>query len=161
MPLTSRPVAVESIETDSVAEPALEITFAVVVASYSRATPGANGANVAGPPSDTESVAGTEPPTVPSTCVAARNLKYARCCTPVFVVSTNSRHESPQAVVVCHGYVYTPSASTESGAPPRVTALTGNGRGVMSSCPGVTVFSVWQSTWRVYGLFFVAMSSPR
>ena len=27
--------------------------------------------------------------------------------------------------------------------------------------PGVTVFSVLQSTWRVYGLFLVARSRPR
>ena len=37
-----------------------------------------------------------------------------------------------------------PSAATESGAPLRVTALTGNGRGVMVSWPGVTVASVVQ-----------------
>ena len=45
------------------------ITFAVVDAVYSFATPGMNAPNVAGAPSVSASVAGTEPPTAPSTSV--------------------------------------------------------------------------------------------
>ena len=48
--------------TVSVASPAVEITFAVVVAVYSFATPGVNAPNVAGAPSVSASVAGTVPP---------------------------------------------------------------------------------------------------
>ena len=60
------PVAfVSASATDSVALPAVLITFAVVVASYSRAIPGVNGPNVAGVPSVSDSVAGTVPPTPP------------------------------------------------------------------------------------------------
>ena len=43
------------------------MTFAVVLAVYSFATPGVNAPNEAGAPSVSDSVAGTEPPTVPST----------------------------------------------------------------------------------------------
>ena len=108
-----------------------------------------NAPNVAGVPSVSPSVAGTVPPTGVSAWVADRNRKYARCCAPVFVVSTNSRHVLPHATSLCHGYVYTPSASTDSGAPPRVTAGTGTGRGVIAVWPGVTVAFVVQSIWRV------------
>ena len=59
--------------TDSVASPAVEVTVADVDAVYSFATPGVNGPNEAGAPSDNESVAGTVPPTVPSTEVAANS----------------------------------------------------------------------------------------
>src|SRR3954468_15926770 len=57
-------------ETLSAASPAVEITFAGVVAVYSFATPGVKAPNVAGAPSDSESVAGTVPPTPPVVCVA-------------------------------------------------------------------------------------------
>ena len=53
-------------ETLSVASPALEITFAVVEAVYSRSTPAVNAPNVAGGPSVSESVAGTVPGPFPS-----------------------------------------------------------------------------------------------
>src|SRR5689334_15590160 len=62
-PLVMRPGS----ETLSVASPAVEITLAVVDASYVRATPGTNGANDAGAPSVSASVAGTVPPTSPWT----------------------------------------------------------------------------------------------
>src|SRR5690348_6807403 len=52
-------------ETDSAASPAVEMTFAVVLAVYSFATPGVNAPKVAGAPSVSDSVAGTTPPTVP------------------------------------------------------------------------------------------------
>ena len=51
-------------DTVSAASPAVEVTFAVVVAVYSRATPGVNAGNVAALPSVSASVAGTVPPTV-------------------------------------------------------------------------------------------------
>ena len=44
--------------------------MAVVDAVYSRATPGMNAPNVAGAPSVSASVAGTEPPTPPVASVA-------------------------------------------------------------------------------------------
>src|SRR3712207_1937085 len=47
----------------SVASPAVEITLAVVLAVYVRATPGTNAPKLAGVPSVSESVAGTLPPT--------------------------------------------------------------------------------------------------
>src|SRR6201999_1780235 len=47
----------------SAASPAVLITFAVVDAVYSFATPGVNAPNVAGAPSVSDSVAGTAPPT--------------------------------------------------------------------------------------------------
>src|SRR5689334_10002352 len=53
--------------TVRVASPADEITLAVVLASYVLATPGTNGSNDAGAPRVSDSVAGTEPPTVPCT----------------------------------------------------------------------------------------------
>ena len=66
-PLTSLPVLVElGSDTLRVASPALEITLAVVLAVYSRATPGVNAPNEAGVPRPSESVAGTVPPGVPS-----------------------------------------------------------------------------------------------
>src|SRR3712207_2832446 len=52
--------------TVSDASPAVEMTLAVVLASYVLSTPGVNGPNEAGAPRDSDSVAGTEPPTVPS-----------------------------------------------------------------------------------------------
>ncbi len=61
-PLVRRPGSL----TLSVASPALEVTVASLVAVYSRATPGWKGANVAGPLTASDSVAGTVPPTVPS-----------------------------------------------------------------------------------------------
>jgi hypothetical protein len=51
-------------ETDSAALPAVEMTFAVVPAVYSLSTPGANAPKLAALPSESESVAGTVPPTV-------------------------------------------------------------------------------------------------
>src|SRR3954447_20314222 len=57
-------------ETLSVASPAVLITFAVVVAVYSRATPGTKAPKLAGAPSVSESVAGTVAPTSPVTGVA-------------------------------------------------------------------------------------------
>ena len=58
--------------TVSVASPALEITLAVVVAVYSRATPGVNAPKLAGAPDVSDSVAGTVPPTPPSTSFQQR-----------------------------------------------------------------------------------------
>src|SRR5690606_33197051 len=70
-PLTRWPVAVElGSETVSVPSPAVEITFALVVAVYVCATPGMNGENCAGRPSDSASVAATSPPAVRSCSVA-------------------------------------------------------------------------------------------
>src|SRR3954463_11360015 len=60
-PLVSRPGS----ETLSVASLAVLITFAVVVAVYSRATPGVNAPKLAGAPSVSASVAGTVAPTLP------------------------------------------------------------------------------------------------
>src|SRR3954470_3994410 len=57
-------------ETLSAASPALLITFAVVVAVYSAATPGTKAPKLAGAPSVRESVAGTVAPTSPVTGVA-------------------------------------------------------------------------------------------
>src|SRR3954451_16763885 len=51
-------------ETDSVASPAVEITFAVELAVYSLATPAVNAPKLAGAPSARRSVAGTVPPGV-------------------------------------------------------------------------------------------------
>src|SRR5689334_11225900 len=51
----------------SVAFPAVETTAAVVAALYVVSTPGVNAPNVAGGPSVRASVAGTVPPTPPST----------------------------------------------------------------------------------------------
>src|SRR6185312_9186945 len=50
--------------TDRFAEPAVEMTFAVVLAVYSLSTPGVNAPNDAAGPSESDSVAGTVPPTV-------------------------------------------------------------------------------------------------
>src|SRR3954453_9578690 len=66
-PLVSTPGSL----TDSAASPALLITFAVVVAVYSLSAPGVNGPKVAGVPSDSDTVAGTEPPTVPGVFVSS------------------------------------------------------------------------------------------
>src|SRR5262245_26559342 len=49
----------------SVASPALEITLAVVDAVYVLATPGVNAPNVAGAPSDSDSVGATVAPVSP------------------------------------------------------------------------------------------------
>ena len=49
--------------TVSVASPAVLMTFPVVLAVYSRDTPGVKAPNVAGAPSVSESVAATVPPT--------------------------------------------------------------------------------------------------
>src|SRR3954471_3570215 len=62
-PLTRWPVAVgNGSATDSAASPAVEMTFAVVVAVYSFATPGVNEPSEAAGPSVSASVAGTVPP---------------------------------------------------------------------------------------------------
>ena len=66
MPLTSLPGLAPVSATDSVASPAVEITFAVVEAVYVFATPGTNAPNDAGAPIVSASVAGTVPPTPPS-----------------------------------------------------------------------------------------------
>ena len=50
-------------ETLSVADPAVEVTVAVVEAVYSRAMPGMKAPRVTGPGSESASVAGTVPPT--------------------------------------------------------------------------------------------------
>src|SRR3954468_11675548 len=50
-------------DTESVASPAVDTTSAVVVDSYTRSTPGVNAPSDTGPPSVSESVAGTVPPT--------------------------------------------------------------------------------------------------
>src|SRR5687767_12745597 len=51
--------------TPSVASPAVDVTVALVDAVYSRSTPGVNAPNDAAP-TDSESVAGTVPPTSPT-----------------------------------------------------------------------------------------------
>src|SRR5919112_4057723 len=64
VPLTRWPRAVSlRSATLSSASPAVEMTLAVVDAVYSRASPGVNGPNETGPPSVSERVAGTPPPT--------------------------------------------------------------------------------------------------
>src|SRR4051812_40711768 len=60
VPLVSVPPSVVS-----AASPAVEMTFAVVDASYVRSTPGVNAPNAAGVPSVRARVAGTEPPASP------------------------------------------------------------------------------------------------
>ena len=60
-------------ETLSVASPVVLITFAAVCAVYSLATPGVNGPNDA-LPTDSDSVAGTVPPTPPSDQASAARL---------------------------------------------------------------------------------------
>ena len=66
-PFTSRPGAVAlGSATDRVASPAVDMTVAVVLGLDScDSTPGVNVPNEAGAPSDSDSVAGTEPPTLP------------------------------------------------------------------------------------------------
>ena len=67
VPLTRWPVAVlDGSATLSSASPAVEITFAVPVASYVLSMPGVNAPKLAGVPSVRLSVAGTVPPAVPS-----------------------------------------------------------------------------------------------
>ena len=68
--------------TLSSASPAVETTFAVVDAEYSRATPGVNAPNCAGGPSVSESVAGTVPPTPPGTWVTEPVSKTCSSLTP-------------------------------------------------------------------------------
>src|SRR5690349_10525032 len=55
-------------DTESVASAPVDVTVAVVVAVYSRSTPGANVPNDAPAPSMSESVAGTVPPTPTAGC---------------------------------------------------------------------------------------------
>ena len=87
VPLTSLPVLVGlGSATDSVASPAVLTTFAVVLASYSRATPGVKAPNVAGAPSVSASVGGTVPPTPP--CVQSE--RYACWPRPSFTVVVSS-----------------------------------------------------------------------
>src|SRR3954462_11160052 len=57
-------------ETPSAASPAVEMTVAVVAAVYSASRPGANAPKLAGAPSESESVAGTVPPTGAATTSA-------------------------------------------------------------------------------------------
>src|SRR3954470_17002128 len=65
-PFTRWPVAVEDgSATLSVASPAVEMTLAVVSAAYVFATPGWNGPRAGSVPNESESVAGTLPPTLP------------------------------------------------------------------------------------------------
>src|SRR4051794_4928011 len=87
VPLTSRPVAtLLGSLTDSVASPAVEITVAVVPASYVRSTPGVNAPKAGAAPSAIDNVGGTVPSTVPGT--------------PVDVTRTRS---VPWAVAVVYG----------------------------------------------------------
>ena len=70
-PFTRRPVAFElGSATLSVASPAVEITFAVVLASYVRPTPGTKAPKLAGAPRESDSVAGTVPPALPGVLVS-------------------------------------------------------------------------------------------
>src|SRR4051794_25312028 len=57
-------------ETVSAASPAVEITVAVVLAVYSRSTPGVKAPKDAGAPIVSDSVAGTLPPAPPPASVA-------------------------------------------------------------------------------------------
>src|SRR3954471_5820468 len=66
-PLVSTPGSL----TDSAASPAVLKTVAPVVATYSFSSPGVNPPKVAGAPSVSASVAGTDPPTPPPVLVAA------------------------------------------------------------------------------------------
>ena len=76
-PLTSLPVLDElGSATVSVASPAVDVTVASVMAEYSLATPGMNGAKEAGAPSVSVSVAGTLPPTVPVSSSAATSRRW-------------------------------------------------------------------------------------
>src|SRR3954447_3031297 len=77
VPFMSLPVLlVLGSEIDSVASPAVEITLAVVPAVYGLATPGVNGANDAGAPSESDRVAGTEPEAPPSASSAATSRRW-------------------------------------------------------------------------------------
>ena len=71
---------------DSVASPAVEITLAVVLALYVRATPGVNAPKLAGAPSVSDSVAGTVPPTSPG-------KQNTRCAVSI-IGSTDSESRS-------------------------------------------------------------------
>src|SRR5689334_6886554 len=64
-------------DTLSAAFPAVEMTFAVVLAVYSLSTPGVNAPNDAAGPSESERVAGTEPPTLPSCETSTVVTKFA------------------------------------------------------------------------------------
>src|SRR3712207_1305774 len=71
-PLTRWPEAVVlGSLTVSAAQPAVEMTLAVVLAAYSRSTPGVKAPKLAAAPSVSDRVGGTEPPTPPSTEVEA------------------------------------------------------------------------------------------
>src|SRR5689334_13342857 len=95
------PLASFAGEADSAASPAVEVTFAVVDAVYVLATPGVNAPNDADPPSDSESVAGTVPPTVPGASVDA----YTTAC--LYGVSTTG----PIRPYACRGRAPTPESS--------------------------------------------------
>ena len=70
VPLTRWPVFVLLVSaTLRVASPAVEITFAVVEASYDWGTPAANGGKFAAGPTESARLAGTVPFTVPFTSV--------------------------------------------------------------------------------------------
>ena len=82
--------------TDSVASPAVEMTVAVVLASYVLSMPGVNAPNAAGAPSDSDSVAGTVPPTVPPRAGRAVDRRLA----------VRRQHDRPdEAVVLDHAAV--------------------------------------------------------
>src|SRR5690349_9342931 len=107
-------------ETLSVASPAVEVTVAVVEAVYTWSTPGVNGPKLAGPPSVSDSVAGTVPPTSPEVDVLA--VPNANVCAPV-----------------------TPLNST---APLRSTALTPpSGRpSCQTTVPSMAIVRAWPSS---------------
>src|SRR5215813_10382815 len=76
--------------TESAALPAVEITFAVVDAVYSLSSPGVNAPNDAAGPKDSDSVAGTVPPT---SLVGASGTSNA--CTEFAGVSNETSAELP------------------------------------------------------------------
>src|SRR3954464_5048334 len=89
--------------TDSVASPAVEITFAEPVASYVLSTPGVNAPKVAAGPSVSPSVAGTEPPALPAPppSVASTDRSSRQIERPK--VAANSVLPSPESLMSSTG----------------------------------------------------------
>src|SRR5690242_1916082 len=116
-PLVRRPGSA----TVSVASSAVLITLAVVVAVYSRATPGTNGPKLAGARSVSASVAGTVPPTSPVTgfAVLMRSLPLSIHTLPLRPVTRGAVASTAGAVSA----TFTPIVIGGNAAPAGRTSL--------------------------------------
>src|SRR4051812_42282229 len=137
-------------ETDRVASPAVEMTFARVDVTYSRSTPGRKLPNDGVAPSVRLSVAGTVPPTPPPAVVIRVTVKLAVAVLPAASVAVQVTTVTPLSQLTGT------SPSTSSVA---VGTGTGWPTGTLTSCALITG-GVKSQPWAVAKLLTLSSSAP-